>query len=100
MKLTLLIFAITAIIPSLMSVCGDAQEPAAKLAHTRTEFSFTVDAPFDQVVPLFGANEERKWAGDWNPQVVYPIPGGISGARCSRSHMGSITPFGLTPRSI
>jgi hypothetical protein len=28
--------------------------------HTRTEFSFTVDAAFDQVAPLFGANEERK----------------------------------------
>src|SRR5208337_3064129 len=34
----------------------------------------TVDAPFDQVVPLFGANEERKWADGWNPQFVYPIP--------------------------
>ena len=42
--------------------------------HTRTEFSFTVDAAFDQVAPLFGANEERKWAADWNPQFVYPIP--------------------------
>jgi hypothetical protein len=42
--------------------------------HTRTEFSFTVDAAFDQVAPLFGANEERKWAPDWNPQFVYPIP--------------------------
>ena len=42
--------------------------------HTRTEFSFTVDAPFDQVAPLFGANEERKWAPDWNPQFIYPIP--------------------------
>ena len=42
--------------------------------HTRTEFSFTVDAPFDQVAPLFGANEERKWAPDWNPQFVHPIP--------------------------
>src|SRR5271167_1788356 len=54
-----------------------AQEPATStetLLHTRTEFSFTVDAPFDQVVPLFGANEERKWAEGWNPQFVYPIP--------------------------
>ncbi len=42
--------------------------------HTRTEFSFTVDAPFDQVAPLFGADEERKWAPDWNPRFIYPIP--------------------------
>jgi hypothetical protein len=40
--------------------------------HTRTEFNFTVDAPFEQVVPLFGADEERKWAHDWNPQFVHP----------------------------
>jgi hypothetical protein len=33
-----------------------------------------VDAPFDQVAPLFGANEERKWAPDWNPQFIYPTP--------------------------
>jgi hypothetical protein len=42
--------------------------------HMRTEFSFTVDAPFDQVVPLFGANEERKWSPGWNPQFIYPTP--------------------------
>ena len=42
--------------------------------HTRTEFSFTVDAAFDQVAPLFGADEERKWAPGWDPQFVYPIP--------------------------
>ncbi len=35
---------------------------------------FTVDAPFEQAAPLFGANEERKWAPDWNPQFVYPTP--------------------------
>jgi len=44
------------------------------MAHTCTDFSFTVDAPFEQVVPLFGANEERKWSPDWNPQFVYPSP--------------------------
>ncbi len=57
---------------------ASAQEPAAPTGtaplHTRTEFSFTVDAPFDQVMPLFGANEERKWSAGWNPQFVYPMP--------------------------
>lgn len=53
-----------------------AQEPAASaaLAHTRTEFRFTVEAPFEQTAPLFGADEERKWSPDWNPQFVYPMP--------------------------
>ena len=51
-----------------------SQEPAPSLAHTHNQFSFTVDAPFDQVVPLFGADEERKWAEHWNPQFVYPTP--------------------------
>ena len=55
-----------------------AQAPAASTEsaplHTRTDFSFTVDAPFDQVAPLFGANQERKWAAGWNPQFIYPTP--------------------------
>ncbi len=33
-----------------------------------------MDAPFDQVAPLFGAHEERKWAPGWNPQFIYPTP--------------------------
>ena len=74
MKSSLLIFAMSGLIPLLTSSRGRAQEPATTLTHTRTEFRFTVDAPFDQVVPLFGANEERKWADGWNPQFVYPIP--------------------------
>ena len=61
-------------IPLITTSCSQAQEPAPTLLHTRNEFSFTVDAPFEQVVPLFGANEERKWAADWNPQFVYPNP--------------------------
>ena len=70
MKVVLVMFAVSAVIPLLTSVSGHAQD----LAHTRTEFSFTVDAPFEQVVPLFGGNEERKWAADWNPQFIYPTP--------------------------
>lgn len=74
MKLTLFLFALSAMMPLLTLVCGHAQEPASTLVHTRNEFSFTVDAPFEQVVPLFGAHEERKWADGWDPQFVYPIP--------------------------
>jgi hypothetical protein len=74
MKLALLIFAFAVVIPLITTSRGHAQEPASNLAHTRNEFSFTVDAPFEQVVPLFGAHEERKWSADWNPQFVYPTP--------------------------
>jgi hypothetical protein len=64
-------FVVVTLISSL-----PAQESAAKesLAHTRTEFRFTANAPFEQTAPLFGANEERKWSPDWNPQFVYPTP--------------------------
>jgi len=75
MKLTLLIFTLTVLIPSITSSYGHAQEATSSaLVHTRTEFSFTVDAPFEQVVPLFGAHEERKWADGWNPHFIYPNP--------------------------
>jgi hypothetical protein len=62
----------------LAATITSAQEPAsptqAAPLHVRTEFTFTADAPFDQVVPLFGANEERKWSSGWNPQFIYPTP--------------------------
>ena len=76
MRTTLIAFAVSAVFPLITSGYSRAQEPASTLAHTRTEFTFTVDTPFEQVVPLFGANEERKWAAEWNPQFVYPIPAG------------------------
>lgn len=77
MKWELAISAVMLFSAVITSAKAAAQEPAASRdhpLHTRTEFSFTVDAPFDQVAPLFGANEERKWSHDWNPQFVYPKP--------------------------
>jgi hypothetical protein len=58
------------------TACAQAAPASTGAAplHMRTEFSFTVDAPFDQVAPLFGAHEERKWSPGWNPQFVYPNP--------------------------
>ncbi len=44
------------------------------IAHTSTDFHFTVDLPYDEAAPLFGAWEERKWAPGWNPEFVYPSP--------------------------
>ncbi len=77
MKWELAISAVMLFSAVITSAKAVAQEPAGSSdtpLHTRTEFTFTVAAPFDQVVPLFGANEERKWAHDWNPQFVYPSP--------------------------
>ena len=74
MKPSLLVLTFSLGIPLIAATWGHAQESAATLAHMRTEFAFTVDAPFEQVVPLFGAHEERKWADDWNPHFLYPTP--------------------------
>ncbi len=68
------IMFVGALMIAMVSTSAPAQEPASALAHTRTEFKFTANAPFEQVAPLFGANEERKWSPDWNPQFLYPQP--------------------------
>ena len=45
------------------------------LAHARSEFTFTVQAPMAEAFPLFGPEGERVWAGPhWDPQFVYPVP--------------------------
>ncbi len=69
------------ILPLLMQLAvspnAAAQESSSSqtaLLHTRTEFHFVANAPFELVAPLFGADEERKWSPDWNPQFVYPTP--------------------------
>ncbi|MDR3749329.1 MAG: hypothetical protein P4M04_14485 [Acidobacteriota bacterium] len=74
MKLTLMISTLTFLLALLASLSASAQKPVSTLAHTRTQFSFVVNAPFEQVVPLFGAHEERKWAEHWDPQFIYPNP--------------------------
>jgi len=46
------------------------------LYHARTEFEFTIHAPYAFAAPLFGADRERVWASDnWNPKFLYPQPG-------------------------
>jgi hypothetical protein len=77
MKAELLLHSITALF-GMVAVCAAQSQPAAspdpELVHTRVEFHFVADGAFDQVAPLFGANEERKWAADWNPQFIHPTP--------------------------
>ena len=74
MNLLLSWFATSALVGLVVSSLP-AQEPATPpLAHYRTEFKFTVNASLERAAPLFGANEERKWAPGWEPQFVYPKP--------------------------
>jgi hypothetical protein len=45
-----------------------------KLTHTHEEFGFVVNAAYEEVFPLFGAYEERKWAEGFDPQFIHPSP--------------------------
>jgi len=52
----------------------DAAPTAALRAHTEEKFTFTAQAPMEQVSPLFGADKERVWSPGWDPQFIYPVP--------------------------
>jgi len=57
------------------STCIQVEEPVRPtLAHTHEEFSLVVNAGYDEVFPLFGAHEERKWAKGFDPQFIHPSP--------------------------
>lgn len=48
---------------------------SAPMTHSKSEFTFIVQAPLTQAFPLFGPEGERPWAGPhWDPQFVYPKP--------------------------
>lgn len=68
------LFATAWIVMAALTSLPAQEQPSASLAHTRTEFNFTVNAALEKTAPLFGAEEERKWAPEWNPQFVYPSP--------------------------
>jgi hypothetical protein len=44
------------------------------LVHTHAEFSFEVQGRYEDTFPLFGANEERKWAIGFEPHFIHPFP--------------------------
>jgi hypothetical protein len=52
---------------------NDAQ-PGSPRTHTEEKFVFAAQAPMEQVAPLFGANKERVWSPQWDPQFIYPSP--------------------------
>jgi hypothetical protein len=53
---------------------GHDSTATTKRAHTEEKFEFTVDGPMAEVAPLFGAEKERLWAPEWNPQFLHPVP--------------------------
>jgi len=64
---------VTMVAGTLVPAAAQGKEDTrATLAHTHEEFSFDVSAPYEQVFPLFGAYEERKWAVGFDPQFVFP----------------------------
>src|ERR1700728_2902484 len=75
-----------------------AAKAQAGLAHAESQFDITLNAPYDRVAPLFGANGERAWAGkEWDPQFVFPQPAAdVPGAVFTVSH-GPHTTLWLTP---
>ena len=85
----------------LLALSLMAQAPAADLGHTATEFRLEVSLPYAQVAPLFGALAEQKWAPDWRPQFVYPLPAAdqegsvFKVEHCSQSSIWITTVFNL-----
>jgi hypothetical protein len=56
-------------LPAFVFYGGTMNGFAAKhFSHTQI---LTLDGPIDQVFPLFGPLEERRWAQGWNPTVLY-----------------------------
>jgi hypothetical protein len=70
----------------------------APLAHTRAEFSFTVNAPMPVAAPLFGPEAERGWGGaDWDPHFIFPLPANdIEGAVFQVNHGGHLSTWVAT----
>ncbi|MGB8322232.1 MAG: hypothetical protein WCE52_04645 [Candidatus Acidiferrum sp.] len=53
---------------------GTSSNVAEMRVHSKETFAFTANGAMEEVAPLFGADKERVWAPEWNPQFVYPVP--------------------------
>jgi hypothetical protein len=76
MNARLVVYALLgAAIPLGAAVYWRLHRPAAgPLAHVENAFEFTVQGPYAEVAPLFGAWTEREWDSHWKPDFVYPQP--------------------------
>ena len=72
----ILVALVVAAAAVLVTIHLHGLRPAAgPVVRTENSFEFTVHAPVQRVVPLFGASAERAWGGShWNPEFVYPLP--------------------------
>ena len=65
--------AVAALLVSQSKAAGRMSDPT-QLSHERTEFRFTVNLPYEETFPLFGAWKEQEWSLDWKPEFLYPSP--------------------------
>lgn len=56
----------------LISNLGCTQSPDFKSERISKTASFVANGAIEEVFPLFGAFEERKWAEGWDPEIIYP----------------------------
>lgn len=59
---------------ALHGMHGGQSGANAGRVHTEEKFVFRANGPMEQVAPLFGADKERVWAPQWDPQFVLPEP--------------------------
>ena len=86
MGMAKLLFCALAAGTPLMAVAQAPSEPP--VAHVSNSFEFSLDTSYEKVVPLFGPESEKAWAGtDWNPTFLYPNPGhDVEGSVFSVAH--------------
>jgi hypothetical protein len=58
----------------ILLVSLSAFAASENVAHTHVEFRLVVNLPYQKAFPLFGAWNEQKWAADWKPRFLYPLP--------------------------
>ena len=88
-KLTLLFAILVAVAGVLLMLhLYRRRAPSGPVVSVENSFEFAMQAPLKTVAPLFGAWEERRWAGrHWDPQFVYPQPArDVSGEVFTVSH--------------
>jgi hypothetical protein len=75
MRLSLMLALTSFLAGVVVPQSGSAQDVSSTaMAHTHNEFKFRAKASYERVFPLFGAWEEKKWAEEWEPQFVFPLP--------------------------
>jgi hypothetical protein len=69
MKKLITIFSAATLLGSCHQPLKESDFVSERIAKSAT---IILDGPPDQVFPLFGAFEERKWSEGWQPILIYP----------------------------